>query len=268
MNSWRVLFSKRWILASLLVLGGVALCIRLGIWQLDRLEKRQAFNARVQAQLDAPALDLTGSALELDLYAMEYRQARAVGRYDFENQIALRNQYYGNEWGAHLVTPLIIEGTGQAILVDRGWIPASEYESGNWSQFDEPGLVEVAGVLRRPQTRAEIGNRSDPTPVPGGDPLRSWYFINAEQISRQISYPLLTTAYLQQAPQTGWTGLPYRTAPELELSEGPHMGYALQWFTFAALLGVGYPFYVRKQQKREPGRKNKHPEHETSYSGV
>ena len=28
------------------------------------------------------------------------------------------------------------------------------------------------------------------------------------------------------------------------------MGYALQWFTFAALLGIGYPFFIRRQEGR------------------
>ena len=39
--------------------------------------------------------------------------------------------------------------------------------------------------------------------------------------------------------------IPYQ--PIIELTEGPHFGYALQWFAFAAILLIGYPFYVRKQ---------------------
>ena len=34
----------------------------------------------------------------------------------------------------------------------------------------------------------------------------------------------------------------------IELTEGSHFGYALQWFTFAVILFVGYPFYLRKQE--------------------
>ena len=44
----RKMFSRKWILATLLVLAAMGVMIRLGIWQLDRLEKRRAFNARVQ----------------------------------------------------------------------------------------------------------------------------------------------------------------------------------------------------------------------------
>jgi surfeit locus 1 family protein len=42
--------------------------------------------------------------------------------------------------------------------------------------------------------------------------------------------------------------IPYQ--PAIELTEGPHFGYALQWFTFATILLVGYPFYLRKQGEK------------------
>lgn len=239
------MFSRRWIFTTLLVFAGTAVLVRLGIWQLQRLEQRKAFNARVLAQTSQPALALEGSALAEDLSNMEYRQASAVGRYDFEHQIALRGQYYENQWGVHLVTPLILDG-GQAILVDRGWIPATDFESGDWSKYDEPGSVTVQGVLRQSRSRADFGSRSDPTPLPGGAPLKAWNFVNIPAIQIQTPYRLLP-AYLQQAPDPHWSGPPYRSQPELELSEGPHMGYALQWFTFAAILFFGYPVFLRRQ---------------------
>ena len=37
------MFQRKWLLPTLLVFAGTALCIRLGIWQLDRLEQRRAF---------------------------------------------------------------------------------------------------------------------------------------------------------------------------------------------------------------------------------
>lgn len=249
MSIFRRMVSRRWLLATALVLAGVALCVRLGIWQLDRLEKRRAFNARVEAQMNQPPLTLTSTTLEDDLYNMEYRPVKVSGTYDVSQEIAIINQSYGNEWGVHLVTPLLISGTDQAILVDRGWIPHQDYLSGDWSKFAEPGTVVVEGVLRRPQSKAEIGGRTDPTPAPGEARRAAWNFVNIEQINKQVSHPLLG-AYIQQAPNPSWTGLPYRTQPEVEITEGPHMSYALQWFSFAILLGVGYPFFIRRQESR------------------
>ena len=126
------MFQRKWLLTTLLVFLGTAVCIRLGIWQLDRLESRRAFNAQVESMRALPALDLNREGLN-SIYEMEWRSVKVAGEYDFENQIALRNQYNGNEYGYHLWTPLLFETsqpsleaeTGQtAVLVDRGWIPA------------------------------------------------------------------------------------------------------------------------------------------------
>jgi surfeit locus 1 family protein len=247
MNTFMRMFSRRWFMTTLLVIAGMAVLARLGVWQLDRLEQRRAFNARVLAQIDQPPLDLNTDGLKADLGNMEYRQVVVTGEYDPSQEIAIRNQYWGNEWGVHLVTPLKIAGTEQAILVDRGWIPAADFESNDWSRFAEPGTVTVSGVVRASRDRADFGFRRDPEPSPG-ETLRAWNFVNVPSISKQITLSLLPV-YIQQAPDPTWTGMPYRTQPELELSEGPHLGYAIQWFTFAALLGLGYPFFVRRQER-------------------
>jgi surfeit locus 1 family protein len=244
------LFSRKWLLATILVLAAMAVMVRLGIWQLDRLDTRRAFNAAVEAQLSQPELELQGAALEAPLGEMEYRPVKVVGEYDHSRQIALRNQFLDNQLGAHLVTPLRIAGSDRVVLVDRGWIPAQDFESGDWTKFDEPGLVEVLGVIRQSRDRADFGSLADPTLAPGTPPARSRYFVNIPEISRQYELPLLA-AYIQQKPDSGWSGFPVRTQPELDLSEGPHMGYAIQWFTFAAILGIGYLVYIRRQDSRK-----------------
>ncbi len=48
-----------------------------------------------------------------------------------------------------------------------------------------------------------------------------------------------------------WKGMPYRTQPDLDLTEGPHQSYALQWFSFAVILGLGYPFFIRRQERKQ-----------------
>jgi surfeit locus 1 family protein len=203
----------------------------------------------VLAQTSQPVLNLQGHALNEDLSGMEYRKVVVRGVYDHQHEVALRNQAYDNQIGVHLLTPLIIDGTEQAVLVDRGWVPDSEFVYDGWEEYAEPGMVEVQGIIRASQSKPDFGRRSDPTPIPGGEPLKAWYFANVEAISEQVPYPLLGI-YVQEAPNQGWTRLPYRTQPNLELTEGPHMGYAIQWFTFAAILGIGYPFFIRRQERR------------------
>jgi surfeit locus 1 family protein len=245
------LVSRRWILATILVIIGMMVTARLGVWQLDRLEQRRAFNSRVQAQLDQAKLILNESTLDADLANMEYRSIMVVGEYDHSGEVALRNQAWGNQAGVHLLTPLKIEGTDEAILVDRGWVPTEDFVYGDWGQYAEPGILEVHGVVRASRSEPDFGNRTDS--IPGsGERLEAWHFANVEGIGQQLPYSLLP-AYIQQAPASTWTELPYRTQPDLDLSEGPHMGYAIQWFTFAAILGIGYPFFVRRQERKSVG---------------
>ena len=265
------MISRHWLLTTILVILAMGVMARLGIWQLDRLSQRRAFNSRVQAQLDQPELDLTGENLNANLAGMEYRSIHVLGQYDHSQQIALRNQYWQNQWGVHLVTPLHIQNSDQVVMVDRGWIPADDFESGDWSKYDEPGLVEVRGMVRASQSKADFGIRRDATPLPGQGPLLAWNFVNVDQLKNQITGPLLP-AYIQEAPNPAWTSLPYRSLPQLELTEGPHMGYAIQWFAFAAILGLGYPFFIRRQEAKTVEDKNlkaadKSVQPRTSHSG-
>ncbi len=240
----------RFVITTLLVIIAVGVMIRLGIWQLDRLEQRRAFNARVQAQISQPTLTLDVNSLGLNLYEMEYRSVLVQGEYDFENQVALRNQAYQNRWGVYLLTPLKIKGTDQAVMVNRGWIPGEDFLSGNWSRFDQNGEVVVKGVIRRSQKTPDFGRRSDAIPQAGDPPLKAWNFANIAAISSQIDYAILQDVYIQQTEGEGaLANLPIPAEINLDLSEGPHLGYALQWFTFASILAIGYPFFIKRRMK-------------------
>jgi surfeit locus 1 family protein len=164
--------------------------------------------------------------------------------------VILRNQAWENQLGVRLITPLKIAGTGQAILVDRGWVPYEDFTQGNLDQYQEPGIVRVEGIVRRSQARPDIGRMSDPTPEPGGGRMDAFYLANVERISSQVSYPLLP-AYIQQSEDPVRTALPYRSAPLPQITEGSHLGYAIQWFTFAAILFFGYPFFVRRETQAD-----------------
>ena len=49
MPSARTFFNRQWWWTTLLVLLGIALLLRLGFWQLDRLAQRRAYNADIIA---------------------------------------------------------------------------------------------------------------------------------------------------------------------------------------------------------------------------
>jgi len=248
---FKKMFSRAWWLATLFVFVGTAICIRLGVWQLDRLEQRRAFNAQVTSMRAAEMLDLNKELPE-NISAMEWRAVTVTGEYDFENQVALRNQYNGDQYGYHLITPLRFNpsaGSGRAglaVLVNRGWIPADGNSAPeDWRKYDEEGMITVKGQIRLGQVKPAFGGVADALPE-NGEMLLVWNNLNLEQMSARWAYPILNI-YIQPDVDDGDTIPPIPFQPVVEITEGSHFGYALQWFTFATILFLGYPFYLRKQ---------------------
>jgi surfeit locus 1 family protein len=238
------MFQRKWLLPTLLVFAGTALCIRLGIWQLDRLEQRRAFNAQFETMRAEPALDLNQEQPN-DIAEMEWRAVSVSGAYDFANQVAVRNQYYGNQYGYHLLTPLRFED--QVVIVDRGWIPADgNAVPADWRKYDEAGTVDVSGQIRLGQAKSSWLGVDDPLPEDGAK-LEVWNNADLARIAAQMPYPILPV-YIQPEANANDTEPPIPFQPEIELTEGPHFGYALQWFTFATILFLGYPFFLQKQE--------------------
>ena len=246
------LFTWRWLLTTLLTIAAVLVLVRLGFWQLDRLEQRREYNASVRAQIDKAPLDLNAHASDPYLTGMQYRHVTVKGTFDFSQQLVIRNQVHDGQPGMDLMTPLKIEGTHQAVLVDRGWIPLEDLARERWKKYDEPGLLTLTGIFRSSQAASGPFGQTDPKE----GHLEAVTFANLERIQKQVDLPLLPV-YIQETSGGSQTsaGLPARVEPVFDLSEGPHEGYALQWFTFAAILTVGYPFYVRSRLAEKSAEK-------------
>lgn len=244
---------RRLLLTALVLVASVVM-VRLGIWQLDRLAQRRAFNARVEAQLQAPTLEVNTTVWEAESEQYRYRAARARGRFDLQGQILVRNRFYQNRPGYRVLTPLLLEGqTNVAIVVDRGWLPEP------LATVPPPpaGVVTVEGYLMP----GEEPPRSAPPPEEG-----PWYWVDLEALDQRRPYRVLPV-YLVQTPPPGETlptesatGL-IRTPRPVELTEGPHLGYAIQWFLFAAALPVVYVYSLGKAiMNQDPTRANGRPE--------
>jgi surfeit locus 1 family protein len=243
------LFNRQWWWVTLVILLGMAVLARLGVWQLDRLEQRRARNAELIQQLALPPLTLTGEPLPDDLSNLKSRRANVSGEFDFSHQVALIHQNWMNTPGIHLIAPLIIEGSSQAVLVDRGWLPTDQAASENWSQFDEAGPLSVTGFIQLSQTLPASTQGSAQTIQT--EPQAEWYRVDIQAIQAQMPYDLLPIYVLQSPPDDGGGDLPYRANPEFDLSEGPHLGYAIQWFIFALILGIIYVTYVSKKESSQ-----------------
>ena len=237
-----MLFGRKHILKTIFILFVVALFIKLGFWQLDRLQWRRNLNAQLATQLAQPPTQINDLATPDNLLSMSDQKIAALGHFDYSEQLILKNQGGDVGPGVHLVAPFVLEQTNQAILVDRGWIPLKAWESGDYAQFDE-AFAEIAGVVRQYQPPARNADtvQSDPTAT---ELFRLVY----DQRQAQSAYNLLP-AILQQTPTADddINTLPYRQPHQVELSEGNHLAYAGQWFIFAIIFGGGYLYYLKKQ---------------------
>jgi surfeit locus 1 family protein len=86
--------------------------------------------------------------------------------------------------------------------------------------------------------------------APSSKPKREWYRIDVPLIQQQMPYELLP-AFVLQLPEEGrsYDQLPYRIEP-IQLDEGSHLSYSIQWFSFALILAFGYIQFVRLQDAR------------------
>jgi surfeit locus 1 family protein len=267
----KALFSRRYILITLLVIAAIAVMARLGVWQLERREQRIARNADLVAKLEAAPLSLNEAALAAawplpdDRNAVRNLRAEAAGEYDFGHQMLLVQQNYNGMPGAHLVTPLVLDGGQQAVLVDRGWVPFEDVESGRWQEYaDASGSVTIAGRVQPSQIL--FGRAAEQASASAGaqQAKTEWYRIDIDAIQSQLPYRLLPVYLLEASGPEGNIALPYRIEPEVDLSEGPHLGYALQWFAFAVVAGVVYVAAVRSRLRKE---QNTSQQQETSEPG-
>lgn len=220
------------------VLALAVLFVRLGLWQLDRLEERRAENAVGESRLDTPAVDV-GELLAGDANPEElrYRPVTATGEFDPDHEVLIRSQVYRGNAGFHVITPLLLED-GEAILVNRGWVPLG-FDQVPVSQAPPPaGLVTVEGWLSTTQTRPILG-REEPE---GGLAVMSR--VDLHRIGAQLPYPVAGMYVVGMGERTD---PPIPVDPPDFADEGPHLAYAVQWFAFAVIGVVGYYFLLRRR---------------------
>ena len=213
----------------------------LGFWQLNRLEQRQMRNALIESRYRAEPLPL--NELIASNEAIEFRPAKITGSYDTEREVLQRVAVnYNGEPGYYLLTPLILDD-GQAIIIKRGWVPFELNTPPVERAFPPQGEVEVVGLVRDtfpPPTGFLAGLAAQDPP---GD-LSITAYVDTERLEKQLPYELLPY-YLELREQTPASGRLPLPVPEPELTDGSHLGYAIQWFAFALIGVLGYGFLMR-----------------------
>jgi surfeit locus 1 family protein len=235
-----------------LIIGVVvaAVCVQLGLWQVGRLRQRRSLRATVEARMKRPAFELSArSALPVVTFgtpdSLAYTPGVARGVFDFEHQLILMARTVDQVPAVYVVTPLHLFG-GAAVLVERGWVPSPDAYTANLDSLAEPDTAEVKGLLltvtsaRVPATR----DTTWPVHIESDDPSR---------LAMGFSYPLLPWVLRRtEAP----AGVPpaLRLIPAPVIDNGPHLSYAIQWFSFALIALAGSVVLYRKRAREEGER--------------
>lgn len=196
------------LVVALLVAAG---CGRLGIWQLDRLRQRKARNAALAERLARPMIEARAG---VSADSARQRRVIATGKYEFASERTWPGRSYEGTPGVALITPMRL-ADGSAVLVDRGWVPSPDAFHVDHGLYREPDSASVWGIARTlPRGRADVDS----------------------------------TGYLPfviELVQPVARGLPRRW-PMPAFDNGPHLSYAIQWFSFAIIALVGTVVLIRK----------------------
>lgn len=234
----------RWLALGVFVVGLVVAFVNLGYWQLDRLEQRRERNDTVTMHENSPILEWDEVFGPVITDADQWQRVRVTGTFDGTHQFIARYRTNAGRSGYEVLTPLRTTD-GRYLLVDRGFGVRPTGEDFPTVAPPAPtGEVSILGHVRR----NEQGTEEATDPADGQVRL-----VNSAEIATALPYPLLDgyLSVLEITPaQPG--GLAPVQPPER--TEGNHLSYAVQWFMFSAIAGVGLVLLIRSDLKGQSGR--------------
>lgn len=211
---------------TLMALVLVLLCLWAAQWQYQRGVDRHARNTLIQEQSQLPAIDIND--LSANIQEFEWRQISLQGSFDDSNQILLRNRYNDGVYGFEQLTLFLFDG--KKIWVDRGWIKAgSDATIPPKLQPTQEQQVNITGRLRLDSS------------LPQGKFFAVTNDANRNLVSKLDARKGVQTEefYVDLISSSDTTMNPDVPVELPELSDGPHMAYALQWVFFAGLVIYG-----------------------------
>lgn len=200
----------------------VALCCTLGVWQLSRMQQK---NALIEARAAAAAQSTLGTLPE-DASAwppLAYRHAVLTGRFLPEKTLRFVARKVG---GYVLLSPFRLEESDRVILVARGWFPA---DPANKDAAEPPpeGVMQVEGHLRPARERRYFS--------PDNDAARNLWFTETLPEMEQVLGTPLSPLVLDAEP--------------LSPLRNDHLGYAITWFMLAGVAVAMTLAYRRKEAR-------------------
>jgi surfeit locus 1 family protein len=230
---------RRYLWFVLVAVAAVAVFVQLGIWQLDRLGARRSANEAMVARRTLPEQSV--GALAADTSNARFRAVRVAGRYDYDHQFIWTARTRDGAPGVVFLTPMLVD-SGPAVLVNRGWAYSADgmaIDEPLWREAERDSVVGYAEVFT-----------SGTGPVFLGSEPRRIRRLALDSLRASVPYEIAPILVVQQrgAGIQAEVKHPFRVSlPPLD--EGPHRGYAIQWFAFAVITIVGTVAAVQRGRR-------------------
>ena len=219
---------------------------RLGVWQLDRAAEKLALQAALEARADEPPLAAPALARRAqDVPAQAFRHARLAGRWAADRTVYLDNRQMDGKVGFFVVTPLLLDASREAVLVQRGWVARNfDQRALLPSVVTAPGRVEIEGkVALAPSRMYEFSTAAS-------GPIRQ--NIDPRSFAGETGLDLLPLAVIESSTSTNSSDGLERRWPPPATDVQKHYGYAFQWFAIGTAIAFLYVWFriVRPRQRR------------------
>ncbi|MDA1081149.1 MAG: SURF1 family protein [Gemmatimonadetes bacterium] len=238
---------SRLFIATIIVAIGVAAgCARLGLWQLDRLAERRAYNAVLMSRLSEP--ELSETVLPADTGVGHYRRVQVTGVLQYTREIAWAPRMRKGSPGVNVLTPLAIAGSDTLLMLNRGWVYSPDAKTVDLSRWREGDTVSVAGYVETWPHQC-LSDSADLIPLGCADSAtRTLRRLDRRAAERLVGAPIAPYLLMQTSDSAlRADSVPARVETPV-LDEGPHANYAFQWFAFAAIALIGGGVLARKVQ--------------------
>lgn len=229
-----------------LVIVLVVVMANLSLWQFHRLDERRTFNDEVRSRATmqpVPIAELRATAPA----DAEWRNVVVRGTFRAEDEVIVLNRSQNSTAGVDALTPLdfSIDGRNYVVLVDRGFAPLT-------AEIPPPptGEVEILARARKPQER-RLGGLTDPAE----GVLREVQRIDIDRLAEQMRTSddqVVLPFYVDFLESPSVTNGSLSRVADPELSEGPHLSYAIQWIIFSLCAIVAWVILVRRALRSRP----------------
>ncbi len=218
---------RRTLFLLIIGLGGAAILISLGVWQVQRLAWKQAIISDIEARIVATPVTLPET---LDPQNDAYLPVVADGVLgDGEIHVLVSQKDVGA--GYRIIAPFLLED-GRQIMVDRGFALTTAKDTNRAT-----GPAQIIGNLQWPQETDGF------TPAPDLS-ANIWFARDVSAMADTLqSLPILLVARSSSLQDADISPLPVDTAR----IPNDHLQYAITWFSLAAIwLGMSL-FFLRRR---------------------